>query len=92
MYDPMQSAYKLVHSTETALVKINYDILSNLDANKCTVLVSPDLSEAFDTINYTVLLNRLHYMYVLPLNGSTRTLNRETTRCVLDTPFHKDGQ
>ena len=28
MYDPMQSAYKLVHSTETALVKINYDILS----------------------------------------------------------------
>ena len=34
MYDPMQSAYKLVHSTETALVKINYDILSSLDAGK----------------------------------------------------------
>ena len=40
MYDPMQSAYKLVHSTETALVKINYDIFSSLDAGKCTVLVS----------------------------------------------------
>ena len=63
MYDPMQSAYKLVHSTETALVKINYDILSSLDAGKCTVLVSLDLSAAFDTINHNVLLNRLQYMY-----------------------------
>ena len=44
MYDPMQSAYKLVHLTETALVKIHYDILSSLDAGKCTVLVSLDLS------------------------------------------------
>ena len=63
MYDPMQSAYKLVHSTETALVKINYDILSSLDAGKCTVLVSLDLSAAFDTINHNVFLNRLQYMY-----------------------------
>ena len=63
MYDPMQSAYKLVHSTETALVKINYDILSSLDAGKCTVLVSLDLSAAFDTINHNVLMNRLQYMY-----------------------------
>ena len=44
MYEPMQSAYKLVHSTETALVKINYDILSSLDAGKCTVLVSRGIS------------------------------------------------
>ena len=54
---------KLVHSTETALVKINYDILSSLDAGKCTVLVSLDLSAAFDTINHNVLLNRLQYIY-----------------------------
>ena len=25
MYDPMQSAYKLVHSTKTALVRMNYE-------------------------------------------------------------------
>ena len=54
IYDPMQSAYKFVHSTETALVKINYDILSSLDAGKCTVLVSLDISAAFDTINHNV--------------------------------------
>ena len=63
MYDLMQSAYTLVYSTETALVKINYDIFSSLDAGKCTVLVSLDLSAAFDTINHNVLLNRLHYLY-----------------------------
>ena len=63
MHDPMQSAYKLLHSTETALVKINYDIPRRLDAGKFTILVSLDLSEAFDTINHNVLLNRLHYMY-----------------------------
>ena len=63
MYDPMQSAYKLVHSTETALVKINYDTHSSLYAEKCTVLVSLDVSAAFDTINHNVFLNRLQYMY-----------------------------
>ena len=29
----------------------------------CTVLVSLDLSAAFNTINHNVLLNRLHYFY-----------------------------
>ena len=95
MYDPMQSAYKLVHSTETALVKINYDILSSLDAGKCTILVSLDLSAAFDTINHNVLMKRLQYMYGITgtaFKWSSRTLNRETTRFVWETPFHKDGQ
>ena len=59
MYDPMQSAYKLVHSTETTVMKINYDILRSLDAGKCTVLVSRDLYAAFDTINHNVLPNWL---------------------------------
>ena len=62
MYDLMQSAYTLVHSTETAHVKIN-DILSSHDAGKCTVLVSLDLSAALDTINHNVILNRLQYLY-----------------------------
>ena len=63
MYNPLQSAYKLVHSTETALLKFNYDILSSLDAGKCTVPVSLDIFAAFDTINHNVLLNRLQNVY-----------------------------
>ena len=67
MYDPMQSAYKLVHSTETALVKIDYDILSRLYAGMCTVLVSLDLSAVFDTFNHNELLNRLQCLYGINL-------------------------
>ena len=92
MYDPMQSAYKVVHSTDTALVKIYYDIPSSVYAGKCTVLVSIDLSAAFDTINHNVLMNRLQYLYGITgmhLNGSSRTLNRETTRFGLETLFTK---
>ena len=63
MYDPMQSEYKLVRSTETYLVKINYDIVSSLDAAKCTVLVFLDLSAACNTINHNVHLNRIQYLY-----------------------------
>ena len=58
------------------------------DAGKCTVLVSLDFSAAFDTINHNIYMGSP----VLPLNGFSRTLNRETTRFVLETPFQKDGQ
>ena len=95
MYDPMQSASRLVQSTETTLAKINYDILSSIDAGKCTVLVSLELSAAFDTINHNVLLNRLEYLYGIigtAFKWFRRTLNRETTTFVLETPFHKGGQ
>ena len=38
LYDPLQSAYKAQHATETAILKINNAILSGLDKGKCTVL------------------------------------------------------
>ena len=44
-------------------MKINYDILRSLNAGQCTVLVSLDLSAAFDTINHNVHLNRLQHLY-----------------------------
>ena len=47
------------HAAETALPKIHNDILSSMDAGKVTALTLLDLSAAFDTINYTILLRRL---------------------------------
>ena len=55
-----QSSYKKFHSTETALLKVQSDILSALDQNKCVLLVLLDLSAAFDTIDHDILLNRLN--------------------------------
>ena len=57
--EPMQSAYKTGHSTETALLKVQNDILMAIDKQKLTALLLLDLSAAFDTVSHTILLNRL---------------------------------
>ena len=51
-----QSAYRPFHSTETALLKVQSDILLSMDDQKVTLLVMLDLSAAFDTINHNILL------------------------------------
>ena len=54
--EPFQSAYKSGHSTETALLRVQNDILCAID-NKCGVLlVLLDLSAAFDTVDHCTLL------------------------------------
>ena len=58
-----QSAYRKFHSTETALLKVQNDILQSLDKNNVTVLVMLDLSAAFDTIDHKTLLHRLKDMF-----------------------------
>ena len=59
MHDPMQSSYKPHHSTETALVRLNNDIFTSLDEQKSVLLVALDLSAAFDTVDHSILLQRL---------------------------------
>ena len=55
-----QSAYHLHHNTETALLEVTKDLLSEMDDGKISVLVLLDLSAAFDTTNHEILLHRLH--------------------------------
>ena len=50
-YDPFKSAYRSQHSSKTAILKIHNDIIEGLDAGKCTVLGSLDLSAAFDSVD-----------------------------------------
>ena len=59
LHEPQQSAYKKFHSTETALVRVQNDILQALDNNENTMLVILDLSAAFDTIDHQKLLSTL---------------------------------
>ena len=49
-----QSAYKQLHSTETALVFVANDILRSVDEKKVVWLVLLDLSAAFDTVDQDV--------------------------------------
>ena len=54
-----QSAYRVGHSTETALLRIVNDILTASDANQISILTLLDLSAAFHTIDLSILLIRL---------------------------------
>ena len=59
LHELFQSAYKSLHSTETALLRVQDDILHALDQRKCVLLVLLDCSAAFDTIDHDVLIDRL---------------------------------
>ena len=64
LMDVLQSAYRAMHLTETALLKVQNDILSALDQEgSVVVLVKLDLSAAFDTIDHAFLPSRLREMY-----------------------------
>ena len=54
-----QSSCRQFHLTETALLKVQSDILSNMDKQEVTLLVLLDLSAAFDTVDHNILINIL---------------------------------
>ena len=53
--EPMQSAYRYGHSTETALLKVQNNILKNMDNQRVTIMLLLDLSAAFDTVSHRIL-------------------------------------
>ena len=59
LYECFQSAYRKHHGTETALLRVQNDILCDLDRKRGVFLILLDLSAAFDTIDHGVLLSRL---------------------------------
>jgi hypothetical protein len=70
LHEEHQSAYRKFHSTETALLKVQNDILNSLDRNDVTMLVMLDLSAAFDTIDHTTLLTAFNTTLVSQANHS----------------------
>ena len=54
-----QSSYREYHSTVTALLKVQNDILLSMDKQELTLLVLLDVSAAFDTVDHTILADLL---------------------------------
>ena len=54
-----QSAYRTGHSTETALLEILDGVYTAADDKQISVLIGLDLSAAFDTVDHSLLTERL---------------------------------
>ena len=63
--ESQQSAYESGHSTETALVWVENDIMMSIDQGKPVILVLLDLFAAFDKVDNNVLFSRLKDMFGL---------------------------
>nr|CAI5860854.1 unnamed protein product [Callosobruchus analis] len=62
-YTPeMQSGFRKMHGTQSALLKVSNDIASSLDQSMHTALILLDQSKAFDVVNHELLLAKLHYI------------------------------
>jgi hypothetical protein len=63
LHAPKQSAYRKFYSTETALVRIQNDLLRAVDHHQKAILVLLDFSAAFDTIDHQTVLKRILKRY-----------------------------
>jgi hypothetical protein len=68
LFNTSQSAYTKFHSTESTLLAVHNNIINAMSQQKLTALCLLDLSSAFDTIDHTVLIQRLSSWF--GLNGT----------------------
>lgn len=68
-FDDFQSAYRQLHSTGTALLRLSNDVTMASDAGKSTSLVLQDLSAAFATVDHHILLDMLRG--IVGISGTT---------------------
>ena len=53
--ESLQTAYKKHHSCETALLRVQNDILKSIDNKQCVALLLLGQSAAFDTVGHKIL-------------------------------------
>ena len=59
LYSEVQSGYRPNHSCETLLIRMCDDLNKEIEAGNVVIVVLLDLTAAFDTIDHTVLLEKL---------------------------------
>ena len=61
----LQFGFRSGHSTETAVLRVLSDIIEAVDSGDVAALALLDLSAAFDTVDYDILLRRMHLSFGL---------------------------
>jgi len=87
-YNNYQSAYRLNHSTETAMIKILDDVYCDIGKHQQTILVGLDLSAAFDTIDQSTLIQRLDMSFGIRGTALNWIRSYLTDMSVSDEPAH----
>ncbi|KAM3962176.1 RNA-directed DNA polymerase from mobile element jockey [Aphomia sociella] len=67
LLDPYQSGFRKGHSTTTALIKISDDIRLGMEKSQLTVLTLLDFSNAFNAVDFDILLQIMRSLNISPL-------------------------
>ena len=61
VFFPNQYGFRPKHSTEYAALELIDRIINKMDLNEIPIYIFLDLSNAFDTIDHTIVLHKLKY-------------------------------
>ena len=62
VYHQYQSGYRKNHSTATLLLKLHDDIRKAMKRSEVTIAIFTDYSKAFDTIDFSILIKKMHIL------------------------------